>query len=125
MNLLEILRHMQRGELNPDSISKASQAIGNKQPQLRNLSEHNALGHAYGTNLFGNSLMNIAEEFDEKPNDYDIMNNNVAQQFFDDLRKEDQMLDFYNQMLKAKESIYNRGYMRNPQYNWQFGKNIE
>lgn len=116
MNFVEILKHIASGKINLD---KESQAIGNRQPQLKNISQHNALGHAYATNLLGRGLLDFKENWvDKNRNQQDLDNNKVAEQFF-----KDHPMSFDEQMMAAKRSIFQREYMRNPQYNWQLYRN--
>ena len=120
MNFVEIFKHIARGQFTEKSLDKASQEIGNRQPQLKNVSQHNALGHAYATNLLGRGLLDFKERhWDEYENQQDLDNNKVAEQFFKDLPD----MPFDDQMLEAKRSIFQREYMRNPQYNWQLYRN--
>jgi hypothetical protein len=68
----------------------------------------------------GRGLLDFKERnWDKYENQQDLDNNKVAEQFFKDLPD----MSFDEQMMAAKRSIFQREYMRNPQYNWQLYRN--
>lgn len=107
---------------------------GNPVSEIRaiNLSKKNALDHAFLVDQAGLARFpsmghfladryEASQEYDR--NTQDFKNNEVAELFFSDLYKREPMLNTYQRMMKAAQSIRDREYMRNPQFPWAYYKN--
>jgi|TARA_R110002073_G_C9134309_1_gene551904 hypothetical protein len=123
-DLLEYLILSKKGELLP--YEKASHTtIDPRTKEALNLSQHNALAHAYLTDIatpLGAYLKEKVLDFGES-NRQDEQNNSVARAFLKDLEEREPMLNIYERMKKAARSIQQREYMRNPQYPWAYYEN--
>lgn len=88
------------------------------------LSKKNALDHAYLADIFGKELADTYERsaFSDG-NAQDYQNNLVGAAFARDLKEKEPMLNIYQRMKRAAESIRDREYMRNPQYPWAYYRN--
>lgn len=101
---------------------------GNLVKEIRaiNLSKKNALDHAYAADLVGQTVADIYEgSFLSDKNAQDYQNNLVGAQFARDLKEREPMLNIYERMLRAAQSIRDRDRMRNPQYPWAYYENIK
>lgn len=129
MSLPYLIKHILSNPRDPHkNVDDEVQRIGNEYPyKLTEQGQIGALGHAYGTALVGEGFMNLKEDMDKYPSNYDRHNNSVADRFFRDLKKSNPPsfmgfgLTFPDKINKAKRSIFGMQDTKNPHpvpYNW-------
>lgn len=129
MSLPYLIKHILSNPINPHkNVDDEVQRIGNEYPyKLTEQGQIGALGHAYGTALVGEGFMNLKEDRDKYPSNYDRHNNSVSDRFFRDLKKSNPPsfmgfgLTFPDKINKAKRSIFGMQDTKNPHplpYHW-------